>query len=414
MNIEKIAAKLKPLIPEKISQWMRARELADPELKDLIDKQIISTAYKVFGDFHDKILLSLPPENKAKGEINLGTVVYDKEKWLLGISKGELLQNMGIYGRSGSGKTTLAFHIIKQLDNLGIPYLFFDHKRTLRQLLPQLKNKVNVYTPGRSLAKLSFNPFIAPPGMENSVYINQLVDVMATAFTLGDGSKSIIQKAIFACYQCGNSSPSVQDIIAEVEKCESKDRIRGWKISATRALETLAFSTITCDRTSQQQMAQKLIRENTAIELDGLSDGVHQFIVPLLYQWLYQVKMVSPEREKLSMVVFLDEAHTIMSSQSQRSGESLMEKLLRLTRELGIATVILDQTPSLISRVVLANCYTNIFLNLASSSDCQKAAAVCLLDSDEKDYFSMLPVGEGIAKLQSRCPKCWSNSLRST
>jgi hypothetical protein len=61
MDIEKIAAKLRPLMPDKISQWTRARELADPELKSLIEKQIVSTAYKTFGEFHNKILLSLPP-----------------------------------------------------------------------------------------------------------------------------------------------------------------------------------------------------------------------------------------------------------------------------------------------------------------------------------------------------------------
>lgn len=406
MDIEKIAAKLKPLMPDKISQWMKTRELADPELKSLIEKQIISTAYKTFGDFNSKILLSLPSENKSAGTINLGTIIYDNEKWPLGISKDELLQNLGVYGRSGSGKTTLAFHIIKQLDEMGIPYLFFDHKRTLRHLLPQLKYKVNVYTPGRSLSKLDFNPFIAPPGIEIVVYINQLIDVMASAFTLGDGSKSMIQKAIFACFKNGNQCPTVQDIITELDKLESKDRIRGWKISAIRALETIAFSNIGCgDRISQQQMAQRLTNENTVIELDGLPDGVHQFIVPLLYQWIYQIKLGSPEREKLSMVVFLDEAHTIMNNQPQRASESLMEKLLRLTRELNIATVIIDQTPSLISRVVLANCYTNVFLNLANASDLQKAATMCLLDSEEKNYFSMLPVGEGIVKLQGRWPK---------
>ena len=131
MNIEKIAAKLRPLMPEKISKLMKSRELADPELKSLIEKQIISMAYQSFGDYHNKILLSLPPENKSKGLINLGTVIYNKEKWPFGISKAELIQNLSIFGRSGSGKTNLAFHVIKQLDFHKTPYLFFDNKNTL-------------------------------------------------------------------------------------------------------------------------------------------------------------------------------------------------------------------------------------------------------------------------------------------
>ncbi len=402
MNIEKIAAKLKPLNPDNVSHWLKTREFADPELKTLIEKQIISTAYKILGDFHNKILLSLPSENKAKGSINLGTILYDKEKWNCGISNNELLQNLGIFGRSGSGKTNLAFHIIKQLDCHKIPYLFFDNKRTLRHLIPRLRNKVNVYTPGRSLSKFSFNPFVTPPGLESPVYVNQLVDVLASAFTLGDGSRSILQKAIFACYNQGNHSPLVKDVIAEVEKIESKERIRGWKISALRALETLSFSNITTSKASQKELTQKLIKGNTIIELDGLGDGARKFLIPILYQWIFQVKLCSPVREKLTMAVFIDEAHLIFDN---RSSGTLMERLLRQTRELGIATVVMDQTPSLMSKVVLANCYTNIFLNLVSASDLSKAAAVCLLDADEKKYFSILPVGQGIIKLQDRWMK---------
>ena len=402
MNIEKIAAKLNPLSPHKVSHWLKTRELADPELKALIEKQIISTAYQTLGDFHNKILLSLPPENKAKGSINLGTILYDKEKHSFGISNAELLQNLGIFGRSGSGKTNLAFHIIKQLDSHRIPYLFFDNKRTLRHLIPELRNKVNVYTPGRSLSKFSFNPFITPPGLESPVYVNQLVDVLASAFTLGDGSRSILQKAIFACYNQGNHSPLVKDVIAEVEKIESKERVRGWKISALRALETLSFSNITTSKASQKELTQKLIEGNTVIELDGLGDGARKFLIPILYQWIFQVKLCSSAREKLTMAVFIDEAHLIFDN---RSSGTLMERLLRQTRELGVATVVMDQTPSLMSKVVLANCYTNIFLNLVSASDLSKAAAVCLVDADERKYFSMLPVGQGIIKLQDRWMK---------
>jgi len=104
MNIEKIAAKLKPLMPDKVVHWMKTRELCDPDLKALIEKQIISMAYQYLGDFHSKILLSLPSEKKAKGSINLGTILYDKEKHPFGISNSELLQNLGIFRRSEIGR----------------------------------------------------------------------------------------------------------------------------------------------------------------------------------------------------------------------------------------------------------------------------------------------------------------------
>lgn len=74
MIIEKMAAKLRPLMPEKIDHFMKARQMADPDLKILIEKQIISLGYQIFGNIDTKILLSLPPEKKCAGSINLGTV----------------------------------------------------------------------------------------------------------------------------------------------------------------------------------------------------------------------------------------------------------------------------------------------------------------------------------------------------
>ena len=46
------------------------------------------------------------------------------------------------------------------------------------------KDKINIYTPGRSLVKCPFNPFVVPPGIESNVHVNQLVDVMSLAFML--------------------------------------------------------------------------------------------------------------------------------------------------------------------------------------------------------------------------------------
>ncbi|MFA6186363.1 MAG: DUF87 domain-containing protein [Phycisphaerae bacterium] len=403
MDIEKIAAKLRPLMPDKISQWMRARELADPELKSLIEKQIISTAYKAFGDFHNKILLSLPPESKSNCPINLGTIIYDKEKWPLGLAYGEMIQNTAILGRSGAGKTNVTFHILSQLIERKIPFVFMDWKRTVRHLIPNFNNKLNIYTPGRALSKFPFNPFVVPPGIEPNVYINQLVDVMSQAFTLGDGSRSILRKAIATIYENGNLSPTITDIITELGKVSDSGRIGGWKVTAMRALESLEFSDISSnDQISQQQLAQKMLGENTVIELDALGQESKKFLIPLLCLWLYYVRLESPEREKLKLVVFIEEAHHVLHKREQTANETVLEMLFRQCRELGIGIVVIDQHPHLLSSAALGNTYTTIILNQKDPLDINKAAAICLMDADEKMHLSRLPVGQGIVKMQDR------------
>jgi len=109
-------------MPREVAHWIKARDTADPELRALIEKQIITTAHRVLGDFRKKILLSLPPEKLCKGAFQLGTVQYERPKWPFGLSAGELLQGVFIAGRSGAGKTNVAFHLLEQLVAKKVPF----------------------------------------------------------------------------------------------------------------------------------------------------------------------------------------------------------------------------------------------------------------------------------------------------
>ena len=51
--------KLEPIMPKAVAHWRKTRDIASSELKELIEKQIISTAYQKLGDFHKEILLFL-------------------------------------------------------------------------------------------------------------------------------------------------------------------------------------------------------------------------------------------------------------------------------------------------------------------------------------------------------------------
>ena len=402
MDIERIARKLEPLRPEDVRHWMRVRDLADPDLRSLLEKQIVSTAHRVLGDFRGKPLLSLPPEEKARGTFNLGTIVYEKDKWPLGISKSELLQNLAIFGRSGAGKTNLAFHLLTQLVQHKIPFLFLDWKRTARHLLPYLGNKVNVYTPGRSLAPFIFNPFIPPPGMEHHLYINHLVDVLGSAFTLGDGAKSVLQQALASCYQA-KKWPTVEDVLSHVEQTELKGRAQGWKTSALRALRSLSFAGLTRkEETNQRDLIASLMKANTIVELNGLHQNAKAFLIPMLCLWLYYVKLGARRREQLDLVIVVEEAHHVLYRQEHRAKETVMNMLLRQCREIGIGMIIVDQHPHLISSAALGNTFTSVCLNLKDPADINRAGGLSLLDEQDKKWLSMLPVGQGIVKLQDR------------
>jgi len=406
MEFRKILRKLEPLMPQQVGRWTRLLDVARSEVTELIERQIVHTAYQTLGDFRNRLLLSLPPENKAKGVLNLGTVIYESPKWPAGISLKELTQNLAVFGRSGAGKTNIAFHLLQQLIARKVPFLFLDWKRTARHLIPILGGKLRVYTAGRSISPLPFNPFIVPAGVEGRVYVNHVVDVLGDAYTLGDGARSVLQQAISACYQGGNDAPLVGDVLKALEEIPDKQRVTGWKISATRALESVEFA---CaggkDRKTQRAMAHSLLKDSTVIELDALSQGAKKFLVPLLCFWVYSVQLASEEREQLRFVIFLEEAHHVLYRQQAKTKEGLLEMLLRQCRELGLAFIVVDQHPHLMSSAALGNCYTTICLNQKDPADVNKAAGLSLVDEADRNFFSMLPVGQGVVKLQDRWRK---------
>ena len=125
-------------------------------------------------------------------------------------------------------------------------------------------------------------------------------------------------------------------------------------------------------------------------------------LVPLIGLWLYFVQLSDPVREKLRLVIFVEEAHHVLYRSAQRAKESLMNTLLRQCREVGIGFVVIDQHPHLVSSAALGNTYTSICLNLKDPADINRAAAMSLVDEEEKHAFSTLPVGHGIVKLQDR------------
>ena len=79
-----------------------------------------------------------------------------------------------------------------------------------------------------------------------------------------------------------------------------------------------------------------------------------------------------------------------------------MEMLLRQCREIGIGVIIVDQHPHLLSPACTGNIYASICLNLKDSRDVNRAASLSLVPDEERGYFSILPVGQGICKLQDR------------
>ena len=400
LSFHEMLGKLSPIMPEKSKAWRNGFENGSLSTRHLIERHVRLQFEKTFPT--GALLLRPPPPNLFKGKFDLGSVMYSKPWGSFGLTSNELLQNLVILGRSGAGKTNVGMHLVDHLLRKDIPFLFFDWKRTCRDLLPTWQKRLKVFTPGRNVSPFHFNLLSPPKGLESAVWNRHFIDTVARAYTLGDGAKSLLQKAISAV----ETNPALQlnlgNLVQALAAIPAQGRMGGWKVSATRALESLLQESHQNDGNAQSFSPADLLTSATALELDALSTSYKKCLIPLLCLFLFFHQLHSAKREQLSFVIFVEEAHHLLHRQSHGASESVMEMLMRQCREVGIAMVVLDQHPHLLSPAVLGNSYCSICLNLKAPQDINHGSSLSQLSTTDRSILSRLPVGYGVVKTQDR------------
>lgn len=414
-----IASEIKRLAPvlgkDNALRLEQAFLLGDEDAKKRVLEMIDTLKAAVFADknLKDAVLIEPPAAEIARaGDINLGTVLYGKKKIYPFMLPSEmLLTHIGIFGSSGYGKTNVVHHLVEELSRKDIPILIFDFsKRNYRDLLlvPELRDRMQVFTVGRNVAPYKFNPLKPPEGVEIAQWAKEFAEIFDHSYWLLGGGKHIILKALDKLYTNSNPSKSPQIrglkyFIEELESDKNSARERNWIVTAERPLASLCFrdtgNIFDCEEgvlPSSFFDGQKI----TVLELDSLSTNDKTFFIEIMLQWIRDWLIVKNAREKLSGVIVIEEAHHILNREkSKRQGsESVIDLIFREVRELGMGMIYVDQHPSLISYPALGNTTTHIYMNLGldtqHSSDIEDASSMLGLDyATEGRYLRELPVG---------------------
>jgi len=417
-RVLELCRKLKPVIgPQADRIWLAYIAENETGKEQLLDYLEILTAQQFQGSLDDQGPGLLPPKAEAAaGEYGLGTVAYNNRPlYPFGLRENELIQHVGIFGRSGAGKTNIGFLVLQQLIQAGKPVMVIDWKRGYRDLvaLPGFEDTA-VYTVGRSVAPLSFNPLIPPPGTSPQTWLKKLIAVIAHSYFLGDGVIFLLQEAIDGVYeQAGVYTgtverwPTMRDVYEALKQRPSKGREAGWMSSAIRALSSLCFGDMDALVNQGHSDIAKLLERSVILELDALNQSEKVFVAQCLLLWIHHYRMTEPTRETLRHVCLLEEAHHLLSGerQSLAGGQSVMELTFREIREFGEAMIIIDQMPSSIAPSALANLYAVFCFNLKHRSDVTAMSQAMLLEEDEKAILGNLQLGEAVVRLQGRSVK---------
>jgi len=417
-NIRQLCLRLRPILGPKVDQIYQAYFAEDAEGRTQIEHYLeLLTAKHLPQELGQAETELIPPAaEQATGEYEFGQVQYcGKHLYPFGLRESEWIQHMAIVGRSGSGKTNLGFQVLASLKQKEKPFLVFDWKRNYRDLLSLSGfQDVEVYTIGRNIAPLSFNPLIPPAGTDPKTWLKKLNEVIAHAYCLGNGVLFLLQQAVDAVYEEAgvyenlvHKWPTFKDVLLKARKMDTRGRESGWLSSTLRALSSLCFGGMgDLLNSANNKSIDHVFNGNVILELDGLSQADKTFFIQACLLYLHHKKMAENRRERFDRAVIIEEAHHILSGQRTAitGAESVMDTTYREIREFGVSLILLDQMPSKLSAFAMANTYATICMSMSSRADIHAMSQALLLDSS-KDVLGTLEVGQAVVKLQGRIPR---------
>jgi hypothetical protein len=382
---------LKPVIGTQADQLWQAYLFQDEDGKEELAQHIELVANsKLNMDVDDTTPAFLPPSaDIAAGQFSLGGVIYKgTPRYPFALRASELVQHTAIVGRTGSGKSNAAFLLARSLSENDVPWLVLDWKRGWRDLLavPGFED-VRVYTVGRPVAPLRFNPLIPPPGMDPKNWIKALVECVGKAYFCGEGVMFLLTTVIDELYaECGIYSgaitkhPTFRDVLTRLKRLPQRGREGLWLSSSLRAVHSLCFGAMDeILNTTATNDISGLLQGPVVLELESLGHADKLFFTEALLLEIFAHRFMKNQREKLAHVLIIEEAHHLLSRLRRSGGEaaSIVEVIFREIRELSEGIVFLDQMPSEISRTALANTYTTVALNLKGRGDVSTIAGAC-------------------------------------
>ena len=417
-KVRRMCRKLKPILGQDVERLFQVYQIEGQEGRSQIEAHLELLVAKHLPGNLDSPTAELlpPPTGEAQGDYPIGEVVYGGKVFsTFGIREKECIQHVACFGRTGAGKTNLGYILFREFCRGGKPVLVFDWKRNYRDLLDQDEyDDLEVYTIGRPIAPLRFNPLIPPEGIRPKTWLKKIIQVIAHAYMLGNGVLYLLQTSLDAIYEefgvyAGTMEryPTFRDVLERLKHYNAKGREAGWLSSTLRALASLCFGDMDeLVNRGDNRSLERILNTSTILELDALTQSDKVFFVQALLLWIHHKRMSEGSRETFKHAVFIEESHQVLSNErrSLLGGQTVMDITFREIREFGECMVLFDQHPSQISLPALGNTYTTICLNLKHAKDINTMSQAMLLDGPEKDLLGALKVGEAVVKVQGRIP----------
>ncbi len=418
LSVEQLCSKLKPVFGKRIDDIYLKYAMAESmEEREEIGHILSALYYKNLGELLDNKVLLEPPKVELDGKYSLGMVSYAGRKLFpFNLREQDWPRHVCISGMSGSGKTTLAINLVHNFIKQDKSFLVFDWKKSFRPLL-LADSEVVCFTVGNeevsNLFKININQ--PPKGISPKEWINILCDLLVESFSASFGVHKVLLETLddafkqWGIYDGSENYPTWENIKWYLEEKLEKTRGReaGWLESALRIASVLTFGNFgsICNSKDEGDLTvEELLDKKVILELNALSNIEKKFFCEFLLTYIYKLKKVNQKNVsgKFDHAIVVDEAHNIfLKSAPNFVKESVTDMVYREMREYGTSLICLDQHVSKLSDTVKGNSACHIAFQQQLPQDIFDISGIMQL-VDQRQFFSMLPVGSAIVKLSER------------
>ena len=321
---------------------------------------------------------------------------------LVTLDTDDLMKHLLTVGQSGSGKTTLFYNLMDQLD---VPFWSFDLKQDYRHLAQEHEVLVLPWS------ELRFNPLKPPPGVPPRRWAQVFSEVFGHATALLSGSKNHLLKQLITLYQLyelfnkvSEPYPSTHELemLIEDEKVNYVRKTSNYRDTLLNRIEAMNLTAGTIFDCSQGYPVKELLQRNVVFEFDGLNRDVQNFLMEILFAYVYEYRLAQNQRDQgLNHVFFLDEGKRVFSVYKERrdaAGIPEIDELTAKMREFGEGLVVADQEASKLTDSIKANTYTKILLPIGDQKQFNAISDSMNLSERQADFAQKLGIGEAVVQ----------------
>ena len=416
-------------------------QAAVPLAKNLFRLPYIITAEEAASFFrlplHEKTMVALKSNQVAQIQEQFSNSVVDEKN----IQIGRLLTNDAagimigcpekaftkhalVVGTPGSGKTTFSVNLLLQFAKRGIPFLAIEPTKSEYRAMIEAIPNLQIFTPGNNaVSPYIVNPFIPPKGIRVEQYIPSLASAFKAAFSMPSPLDMIFLKAIRSCYikygwkdysKLGDSDVQLfglHEFILEfrklMETTSYSKEVRGNIESAgLLRLTNLLEQNSNIYDTINTVPIEDILTAPTVLELNSVDNAEQKSLIMALL--LINICIYTKHNQigdgKLKNAILIDEAHVLFGHGAANTGEGnadsqgstvkALQDMIAEIRSYGTSIIIADQSPTKVSREVVANTDIKVSFRLVQSVEKNLIADSTNMDETAQSRLSKLHPGE--------------------